>query len=171
MGRNHKKQGITMRIVIVENVINGLYWGFLIAAAIQDFFRKKVDLWIFVVFGLLIAVGKGYLCMVEKEEFLWKDTTAGAGIGILLMGMAAASRGGIGMGDGCFFCISGLALGFWKNAVIFCVSVLICGTWSLFLMAKNHFSGRTCGRLRKKTVPFLPFVLAAAVCVEIGGSL
>lgn len=154
---------------VMEGIMTGCYWGFLAAATVQDFCRKQIDLWLFVLAGVLAAVGNGYFYLAAKGEVSLESLAAGAGIGILLMGAAAVSRGGIGLGDGCFFCISGLMLGFWKNLTLFCISMMMCGVCGLFLMAQARFSGHKQGSLRKKTVPFMPFVLAAAICMEIGG--
>lgn len=153
----------------MEYIISGCYWGFLITAAIQDLLRKKVDLWIYAVFGILAVGGNCYLYITVKDGFFWLDFAAGTGIGILLLGLAAVSRGGIGIGDGCFFCVSGWMLGFWKNLSLLCIGTLLCGTWSLVLIVRNQIFGQKCAGLRKNTVPFIPFVLAAAVCMEIGG--
>ena len=154
----------------MERFMAGAYMGFLMIAAVQDYRRKQIDLWVFGVFGFLIAGGNVCLYIAAKEYFRLADMAAGAGIGILLLGISAASHGGIGAGDGCFFIISGLALGFWSNLIVFSFAALLCGIWCLLLLVRLRFSGKKNENLRKKTVPFIPFVLAAAVCLRIGGN-
>ena len=166
------RQGEKGWMMVMERAIAGMYWSFLIIAAVQDYRRKQIDLWVFVAFGLLLAGAKGYLWFVSEEKFSWADTAAGIGTGAVLLGLSAVSRGGVGMGDGGFFCVSGLALGFRRNFTLFGISILMCGVWSLFLLTKTRISGQIYyGGLRNKTVPFIPFVLAASVCLEIGGNL
>lgn len=153
----------------VSYIVRSSYWGFLVLAAVQDFRRKSIDLRLLGFFAILAAGGKGYVYMATRESGLLSDAAAGAGLGILLLGITAVSRGGIGIGDGVFFCVSGLMLGFWRNMMLFCISTMLCGIWGLWLVVRNQFSRQKQENLRKKSVPFIPFVLAAAICMEIGG--
>ena len=49
----------------------GIFLAFLLVAAIQDLYRKKVKVWVFVVFGILALGLNGYLWIVQKEDSMW----------------------------------------------------------------------------------------------------
>ena len=64
----------------MRELISGpiLFIGFLLTAAVQDFQRKKVKLWVYAFFGVLALVLDGYLWIMPDYNFLesvsfWQD--------------------------------------------------------------------------------------------------
>ena len=133
-----------------------LFLGFLIIAAWQDARKKEIDAWIYVVFGSLIWFGK--LCFDGPVSL--GPEMVNAVPGILLVLFSKWSDGAVGEGDGWFFVVAGIALGFKRNVALFFVSLFLCVLWCAGLLmwgrAKNIF-------VRKRTVPFLPFTVPAVL--------
>ncbi len=135
----------------MEESINNIIFGvFLLAAAWEDGREKAVSVWLFQaagMAGLILALLQGD---IGRERLL----SCMIGAGLLLLSRLTGES--IGMGDGCFFVISGLFLRAGMN-----LKLLICG---IFL------NGIVCGGIylwgwlrgqdyKKKTVPFLPFLV------------
>lgn len=136
-------------------------------AAAQDLARKQVDIWIYLLFGgtaLAIGIGRqlagdaGYSCLQHVEA---------AGLGAALLAASLVSRGGIGRGDGCFFLVSGLYLEFWENLMMLCYGILLCGIFSLGYLMWCRF--RMSADVRKRTIPFLPFVVPPGIWLVLRG--
>lgn len=143
----------------------GLFLVFLLAAAMQDIREKQVDVRIYLVFGvsaLVLGVGRW---LGQGEVYGVLEHAAGMVPGLLLLGAGRISRGGIGTGDGCFFLVSGLMLGFWENLALLCYSTLCCGVFCLgyFVWAKQK-QGEHIG---KRTVPFLPFAILPGIWLAV----
>lgn len=150
---------------------SGLFLCFLLAAAWQDLRNKQVDVCIFVVFGAAAAVLGVVQWLVLGEDYSVPGHLAGCALGGILLAAGIASRGGIGTGDGWFFLVSGLMLGFWENLALLCYSTLCCGIFCLgyFVWCRIQ-KGENAG---KRTVPFLPFAVLPGIwlvfCEMSGG--
>lgn len=140
---------------------SGLFLCFLLAAAWQDFRNRQVDVCIFVVFGTAAVVSGAVQWLILGENYSVPGHMAGSALGGALLVAAMASRGGIGTGDGCFFLVSGLMLGFWENLALLCYSTLCCGLFCLgyFVWCRTQ-KGVNVG---KRTVPFLPFAVLPGI--------
>ncbi len=126
-------------------------WIFLLAAAWQDFRRKEIAVWIFAVSGLAALI----LNLTERT-FLSYIYGSAVGIGLLVAG--AGLKGAVGIGDGCFFVVSGLYLGLKENLRLFCTALLLSGLYGLGIYVYKRFRyGLDAG---KETFPFLPFAAA-----------
>ena len=68
--------------------------------------------------------------------------------GILLLGISALTKEGVGRGDGWFFLVAGIYMGLGKTLLLLWGSLLLCFPVSLFLLYA--------GRGRKKRLPFCP---------------
>ena len=79
--------------------------------------------------------------------------------GILLLGISALTKEGVGRGDGWFFLVAGIYMGLGKTLLLLWGSLLLCFPVSLFLLYA--------GRGRKKRLPFLPFVLPVGLGVVL----
>lgn len=135
---------------MVESVNKIIFGVFLLAAAWEDGREKAVSVWLFQaagMAGLILALLQGD---IGRERLL----SCMIGAGLLLLSRLTGES--IGMGDGCFFVISGLFLRAGMN-----LKLLICG---IFL------NGIVCGGIylwgwlhgqdfKKKTIPFLPFLV------------
>lgn len=79
--------------------------------------------------------------------------------GILLLGISALTKEGVGRGDGWFFLVAGIYMGLGKTLLLLWGSLLLCFPISLFLLYA--------GRGRKKRLPFLPFVFPVGLGVVL----
>lgn len=144
-----------------------LFAGFLLLAAAQDLKKKQVDIWIYLLFGgaaLAIGIGRE---LTGGDACPWLEHLSGAGLGMGLLAVSAVSRGGIGTGDGCFFLVSGLFLGFWENLMMLCYGTLLCGVFCLgyWIWCRFHMIAD----VRKRVVPFLPFVVPPGIWLVMRG--
>lgn len=79
--------------------------------------------------------------------------------GILLL-IGRLSRGALGEGDGIFFIIAGIYLGFWKNLALLVSALILCSFSGLVLFLWGQMQGRD---YRKKTLPLLVFTLPMGI--------
>lgn len=122
-----------------------LIWLFL--CSWQDIRKKQISV-------LLIAGGFAVLFLVAS---LYGDQSTGSRIGgmllgILLLGMNPLTGGQVGIGDGLVVCVTGICLGFRSNAVLLVYALLGAAIISGVLLVLFHTD-------RKKTIPFVPFLL------------
>ena len=145
-----------------------LFGMFLAIAAGQDLKKKRVDVWLYLLFGgLALGMLSGELTgdvnlMKEIQRVL---------PGLLLLGISIVSGGGVGTGDGCFFLVSGLMLSFMENIMLFCGGTLLCGVYSLgylfwLRMRKPFLPGAG-----KQMLPFLPFLLPPGIWLLFSGGM
>lgn len=153
-----------------------LFGVFLAVAAGQDLKRKRVDIWIYLLFGTLAAavlIGSQSGRMTECE--IWLKGLAEAVWclcpGLVLLGFGRVSRGGIGVGDGCFFLVSGLLLSFWENMMILGYGTLLCGLYSLGYLVWKRMKRGTPADVRRHKIPFLPFLLPPGIWLLFCGGM
>ena len=138
-----------------------LFLIFLAVAAWQDMRDKEIDAWLYVVFGGLIWFGK--LCFDGPVE-LWREAV-NAVPGIALVLLSRLSGGAVGEGDGWFFVVAGVALGVWNAVALFFISLFLCCLWCAGMAV---WGWRRRISVRRRTVPFLPFVLPAVLWILRG---
>jgi len=133
-----------------------LFLVFLGIAAWQDLRTRSISLEV-----LAGGAAAGIITCVWKERFLGEIILAMIpGIGLLLLSIL--TEGLLGVGDGWFFIVSGLFLG-WQECVMLLVSgQFFCGIFGLAMMVGAQI-GAAGGRIRKLRLPFLPFLLPAAL--------
>ena len=73
-------------------------------------------------------------------------------LGILLLSLSTATEEAMGKGDGCFFLVAGIFLGFWKNMLLLSGGLFLCFPAAVYLMIKGRKARNT------ESIPFLPFV-------------
>lgn len=120
--------------------------GFTVLAAGQDLRKKQVDVNLYWIFGIIAGAALIFR-MWEDQNMMWEKAvqgTAGLLPGLALLGLGKVSSGSIGAGDGCYFLISGLLLGFWRNLAVLFYGTLCCGLFAWCIL-----SG---GILRKKKI-------------------
>ena len=146
-----------------------LFGVFLLTAAVQDWIRKSVDIRIYLLFG-----GAALLTMLRKVLMGgiffgsgWENRLGSISIGLGLLALGVLSRGRIGTGDGCFFIVSGLLLGFWENFLLLSYGTLLCGLYSLFCIVRSRFYIEE--TLTKRIIPFLPFLIPPGVWLLVYG--
>ena len=101
---------------------------------------------------ILLGLAGGLSYGLLSEEPL--AALAGGGFGIALTGLANATRGKLGEGDGLAVAVCGLYLGFWKAFVLLFLGLLLGCAFGLGQMAAGKAG-------RDRAYPFLPFLLAA----------
>ncbi len=138
-----------------------LFLIFLAVAAWQDMRDKEIDAWLYVVFGGLIWFGK--LCFDGPVE-LWREAV-NAVPGIALVLLSRLSGGAVGVGDGGFVGVAGGALGVRNAVALFFMSLFLCCLWCAGMAV---WGWRRRISVRRKTVPFLPFVLPAVLWILRG---
>lgn len=139
---------------------NGLFLCFLLIAAVQDIRKKQVEVRVFVIFGLLAMLLCGYQWKIGRWNG-WFDVGSNFCVAAGLIGAAVIWRDAVGLGDGCFFLVSGLLLGFWENLALLFYGLLLCGSYCLLKLAINQLYGRS--NMKNQTVPFLPFLVPAGI--------
>lgn len=139
---------------------NGLFLCFLLVAAGQDLREKQVEVRVFVIFGLLAVLLCGYQWRTGAWNG-WPEAAANLFIAAGLIGAAMIWRGAVGLGDGCFFLISGLLLGFWENLALLLYGMLLCGGYCLLKLVFGGLHGGI--NVKNQTVPFLPFLVPAGL--------
>ena len=98
------------------------------------------------------------------EHRNWLDWVLSCGIGVLLLGMAHVSGGGIGEGDGWFFVVTGMFLQWKENLWLFLSGLLFCFVWCLPLAVLTVVRN---GKGRKREIPFLPFLLPGGIWLAV----
>jgi len=134
----------------------GIFAGFLTFSAIQDLRKKRVAVWIYMLFGGLALLWAGCRIVRARETYVILDHLASILIGIVILLAGIWSDGAVGSGDGWFFCVAGVILGFWENVMLLLYGTLLCGLFSLgyFFWGKIHQREG----VGKTMIPFLPFV-------------
>lgn len=131
--------------------LNKIIFGvFLLAAAWEDGREKAVSVWLFKaagVIGLLLALLQGE---IGGERFL------SCMVGVVLLLLSRLTGEAIGVGDGWFFVVSGLFLRALLNVKLLIYGIflngIVCG--AIYLWGWLHRQD-----YKKKTIPFLPFLV------------
>lgn len=141
-------------------------WMFLLYLAIaagQDLRRKSVELWVYAGFGVCALLSLAYQWLMTDGQVAWGDLFSSLCLGLGLIGCSLLWHRAIGVGDGCFFLVSGLMLGFWENLALLCYGMLLCGLYCLGLAVWNQVLYHR--DMRRHTVPFLPFLVPVGLWI------
>ena len=152
----------------------GVFVVFLLAAAWQDLGTKQVSAEVFWMSGAAALVCQSlsvlYLAFAKDKGaveavlpfFLnaWGPYLAGVlpGAALLILSWMGC---GIGAGDGAFFLVSGLFLGFWHNLFFLSGTVLCCGVFGLGYYVWSRMKGNYAAG--KTEFPLLPFAVLPGV--------
>ena len=142
---------------------------FLAVAAGQDLKKKQVDIWVYFLFGGLALAVAAMRQLVGNIGYQWMEHLGGICIGLLLSGLGIISRGGIGIGDGCFFLVSGMMLKFQESMMLLCYGTLLCGLYCLIYLVWRRFHAEGLVGVRKQIVPFLPFLIPPGMWLVMYG--
>lgn len=140
-----------------------LFLLFLLVAAGQDMRRKSVELWTYLAFGAGALLAMGYRWAATGQALDWGSLLCSLCLGFGLLGCGILWRDAVGLGDGCFFLVSGLMLGFWENLALLCYGMLLCSMYCLGLLVWNQV--RYHRDATKYTVPFLPFLVPVGIWI------
>ena len=153
---------------------------FLLAAAIYNWKYRFIPGWLYVA-AAIEAVLWRVICQTGKEG-IWEaeqirkfirgpasdlsfgEICGGIGIGLLLLFISKKSDGAIGKGDGLTFMITGIYLGLWRNLCLLWFSLILCSLWGAGLMVIGRMRWK---QVKKKELPFLPFVFPVGVWLTI----
>lgn len=146
-----------------------VFAAFLCVCAWEDFREKKISvLFLWVAASVAAAWTAGYYMILldwadMHEAHLWLAMRGAALIpGILLLVLSKITKGAVGQGDGFFFLVSGMYLGFWDNVTLLFFGLLICSLWGMGMLIWGMFEKK---RIKNVQLPFLPFLVPAAVAL------
>ena len=151
--------------------INGamrlMFLVYLATAAWQDFRYRAIGFYVFAGFGIAGGVLRfAYLCLECSVPGSWQpavaDMAMALAVGGGLLALSAATDQAVGAGDGWFFVVSALYLGFWKNVLLLTGGLLICFCYCSVLLGWRRLHRVS---VRKRKIPFLPFLIP--VCLGI----
>lgn len=141
----------------------GIFLLFLLVAAGRDLKKKSVEIWIYIIFGIWALLDMGYRWVVMGQQIDCGNLFSSLCLGFGLLGCGILWRDAVGLGDGCFFLVSGLLLGFWENLALLCYGMLLCSLYCLGYLIWNQVYYRR--NVRKDTVPFLPFLVPVGIWI------
>ena len=101
------------------------------------------------------------------ELALWRELAALAGsvaVGVLLLVISSTARGAVGEGDGWFFIVSGLYVSWKINLGLLCYGLIFSSLYGILLTVRGTVKGIS---VRKKKIPFLPFVSMAGIFMHV----
>ncbi|HHV09701.1 MAG TPA: hypothetical protein GXX75_05405 [Clostridiales bacterium] len=136
-----------------EDAVIWILLGLLILCSIQDLLKKKIGLWLIVAGGGMMLVS-----ILFCNSITLVDRLGGIAVGGTVLLISLATKGKIGFGDGLLLCISGMGLGFWGNLELFAVALFLAAAVSIALMMLRLAD-------RKKSIPFVPFLLSGYVFI------
>lgn len=159
-----------------ETAILTAFWAFTALAAWQDLKWGSIHIGTFIAggaVGVFLQAGKfaavsgilGSWRAVCTPAYAVLQMLGAACVGVFLLALSYATQEAIGQGDGLFFLVAGCYLGFIKTAFLFAASLLLCFPVSSFFMLRRIWAGNGTVASGGERLPFLPFVLLAAVLV------
>mgnify|MGYP004507709637 FL=1 len=144
---------------------------FLMVFSWQDLHRKRIRVsWLygFETAGMALTMIRCVLSVI-KDGWDWKKGALQITVwllgmlpGIFLLWMERQTKGAVGLGDGCFFLITGCYLGGWRTLELLMGAVFVSGLAGGVWMLTALLGGKGNGlweKMRKKKLPFLPCVL------------
>ncbi len=142
----------------MEGVYKSLFGIFLLAAAWEDVREKAVSVWVFE--GAAIA--GAIMALLQGEMGAERLLSCMVGAGLLFLSRLTSEA--IGIGDGCFFAVSGLYLSAVMNLKLLIFGSLLNGIFCGGMYVFGLLRGKD---VKKKTVPFLPFLVPVWIGLEI----
>ena len=125
---------------------------FLLSAAWQDLRKKSIRASTFYIWGMMGLMFRGIQILYRLQQMVCEETgKSGEEIfwsmavlvlelfldlfpGLLLLGISVVTEEAMGKGDGWFFLVSGLFLGFWKNVFLLTGGLFLCFPVAVWLM-------------------------------------
>lgn len=133
-----------------------IFLAILCVAAFQDIKSRCLDGW------FLTACTCAGIAACLLGGVVWPDTLFSVAVGLLFLAAGRLTSGGIGVGDGWFFIITGLFLESWENVMLAGSGLTLCFLFCLMLFACSFRSGIS---VRKRKLPFLPFLLPGGIWI------
>ena len=151
------------------------FFVYVLMSAWQDGKRRAVSGWLFWFFFVHFLTSQiccyGFSANIENlPAAFWFHGIAdksgvcslwmGSLIGGVLLLISYFSEGALGKGDGIFFFIAGIYLGFWKNLILLSSSLFLCSFAGLAYFVWGRMQGKD---YRKRGLPFLIFTVPAGI--------
>ncbi len=124
---------------------------------IEDLKNKKICTWQLLCFFIEGVILRCAICRQPLTDIL-----LGMIPGVLLFLFSFLSRGNIGIGDGLLLLVTGIFLGVADTVRVFIYAIILCFGFALYLYLIKKKS-------RHYEIPFVPFMLAAFICVSMLG--
>ena len=129
----------------IEAALRICFLLFLLSASWQDLKKKTIKRSSFLIWGTVGVILQA--AHIFSQIFMGTEK-----LGILLLSLSTATEEAMGKGDGCFFLVAGIFLGFWKNMLLLSGGLFLCFPAAVYLMIKGRKARNT------ESIPFLPFV-------------
>lgn len=149
----------------ISRLMRLVFVVFLAVSAGQDLRYRAIRLPVFVGFGFAGSVLRFcFLCLECSIPGRWQaelaDLAMALSVGVFLLVLSAVTRQSVGTGDGWFFVVSALYLGFWKNVALLLGGLGVCFFYcsGLLIWGKMHKVS-----VGKRRIPFLPFLIPVSL--------
>lgn len=152
---------------IVQEVRMGvMLFCFMGLTAGADLVRRKIPVWLLWLFGVSGAIGAA-MAAVKSEDIMMAVAAAACSVavGVVLLAVSRLVLGAIGEGDGWFFFVTGFYTTWKVNLAFLCYGLMLCCVYGMILMIRGRIMGVS---VRKKRIPFLPFVWLAGMMMLAG---
>lgn len=166
-----------LRLLVM--LLRGGFLLFLGIAGWQDYRYRRIRVKVFLGFGifgvLLQGTGLAVKGQFYKELLMGScpflgscgaDLGGAMGIGFFLLVLSAVTGEAVGKGDGWFFVVSGIYLGFWRNLGLLWWSLFLClmaGGGIAVINLGRREAGK--GNMRKIKLPFLTLAVPVGLGV------
>lgn len=140
---------------MAEIIMKSIMGILLLMCGVQDIFKKKILLWLIIIGSLMIG-----MCLPFCNTFSPVNSLGGIAVGASVIVISLVTGGKIGLGDGMLLCATGIGLGFWGNLELFAIALLMAAVVSIILLIFRLAD-------RKKSIPFVPFLLASYVFLMV----
>ncbi|MHB8129871.1 MAG: A24 family peptidase [Mobilitalea sp.] len=127
----------------------------LLLCGVQDALKKKIFIWVIILGAVFVGI-----CIPFCDAISIPDRMGGIAVGAGVIIISKATGGKIGMGDGFLLCVTGLGLGFWDNMELFAIALFFAAVIAIVLLSFRLVD-------RKKSIPFVPFLLIGYVFLII----
>jgi leader peptidase (prepilin peptidase)/N-methyltransferase len=141
-----------------ETLIKIIMGVLLLLCGIQDMLKKKIFIWAIIVGAVFVGI-----CLPFCDALSIPDRMGGIAVGAGVITISKATGGKIGMGDGFLLCVTGLGLGFWGNLELFAIALFFAAVLAIILLIFRLVD-------RKKSIPFVPFLLLGYVFLVIANN-
>lgn len=134
--------------------------------AFIDLVRREIPIWLLWLFGVTGAVGAAIAAAGSEDILMAVGAIAcSMAVGAALLAAGRLVGGAIGEGDGWFFFVTGLYTTWNVNLALLFYGLMLCCGYGMVLMVWGRIKGVS---VRKKKIPFLPFVWLAGMLMLAG---
>ena len=150
---------------------------FLLSTSWQDLRKKTIRASTFYIWGMVGVLLRSIQALYRLQQVVFGGQKGQLGAvlmvllvlviemilvvlpGLLLLGLSAVTEEAMGKGDGWFFLVTGIFLGFWKTMLLLAGGLFLCFPAATFLMMSRW------GKTAEKRLPLLPFMFPVGLGV------